>query len=65
MNGKFILYALCVSLVSTVMSWGRMVSSATDSSSSYRSGYSGSNWGSTTGGGGGSWGGGGGGGGHK
>jgi uncharacterized membrane protein len=64
MNGKFLLYAIVVSLLSTTLSWSRMLSSF-GNANSYRSGYSGSSWGSTTGGGGGSWGGGAGGGGHK
>jgi hypothetical protein len=65
MNGKFLIYALVVSLGSTALSWGRLLSAPSSASSGYRSGYSGSSWGSTTGGGGGSWGGGAGGGGHK
>jgi hypothetical protein len=65
MNGKFLIYALVVSLLTTTLSWGRLLSSSANSSDGYRSGYSGSSWGSTTGGGGGSWGGGAGGGGHK
>jgi hypothetical protein len=62
MNGKFLIYALVVSLASTAISWGRLLSAPSSAGSGYRSG---SSWGSTTGGGGGSWGGGAGGGGHK
>jgi len=61
MNGKFIVYAIMVSLTSTLASWGRMTTGAIGTSRSYTSGYTGSTWNSTTGGG--SWGGGGGG--HK
>lgn len=55
MSGKFIIYALLVSLVCTILSWGELTDG---SSGSYRSG-SGSTWSSNSGGG---WGGGGG---HK
>ena len=54
MNGKFIVYALLVSLVCTALSWSTLV----DGGGSYRSG-SGSTWSSNSGYSGGSWGGGG------
>lgn len=56
MNGKFIVYALIVSFVCTISSWGELLDGSGGSGSSYRSG-SGSSWSSNTGGG--SWGGGG------
>lgn len=62
MNFKFILYALMVSLLSTTVSWGKFLSSASNSG---RTSGRGSSWSSNTGSGGGSWGGGAGGGGHK
>jgi hypothetical protein len=62
MNGKFIVYALAVSLLSTGVSWTKMLRTSSGSSN-WGSGYSGSSWSSNTGSGGGSWGGGAGG--HK
>jgi hypothetical protein len=63
MNGKFLVYALVVSLLSTGVSWTKLLSVPSSSGSSWGSGYGGSSWSSNTGGGGGSWGGGSGG--HK
>lgn len=60
MNGKFIVYALIVSFVCTMFSWGALLDGSGGGGSSSRSG-SGSSWSSNTGSGG-SWGGGGG---HK
>ena len=57
MNGKYIFYALCITLVSTVMSWSNMIKSSANSGS-------GSGFSSTSSGGGGSFGNGSGGG-HK
>ncbi|WP_170942250.1 hypothetical protein [Noviherbaspirillum denitrificans] len=57
MNGKFILYALMVSLVCTILSWGELADGGSGSAS-----RSGSSWSSNSGSTGGSWGGGGG---HK
>ena len=61
MNGKFILYAVLVSILCTTASWGRMQPGP--SSNGSRSGAGGSSWSSNTGGG--SWSGGSSGGGHK
>lgn len=55
MNGKFILYALIVSFVCTMFSWGALLDGPGGSSSSSHAG-SGSTWSSNTGSGGGSWG---------
>jgi hypothetical protein len=60
MKGKFIVYALVVSLVTTMASWGKVLSGNSFGGSGSRSG---SSWSSTSGGS--SWGSGGGGGGHK
>ncbi|MBI1891913.1 MAG: hypothetical protein HYS18_14800 [Burkholderiales bacterium] len=57
MNGKFIVYALIVSLVSTGSSWNRLLSSPSMRGSGSGSSYSGSSWSSNTGSGS-SWGGG-------
>ena len=56
MNGKFIVYALIVSFVCTISSWGALLDGSGGSGPSSRSG---SSWSSNTGSGGGSWGGGG------
>jgi hypothetical protein len=63
MKGKFMAYALVVTMLSTAFSWGRLFSSASNSGMS--NGSRGSSWTTNTGGGGGAWGGGAGGGGHK
>jgi hypothetical protein len=55
MNGKFVVYALLVSLVCTAMSWTSLFSDDRGSGGSFRS-SSGSTWRSNSGG---SWGGGG------
>ncbi len=52
MRGKFTVYAIVVILVTTLSSWGKMLSG----SSSGSSGVRGSSWSSNTGSGGGSWG---------
>ena len=52
MKGKFLLYAILVSLLSTVISWGQFFASLAPSTSSGR----GSNWSTRTGTGGGVWG---------
>jgi len=59
MNGKFIVYALIVSLACTVISWGKLLSSGGPGGNTWSNAGSGSTWSSNSG----SWGGGGGG--HK
>lgn len=54
MNGKFIVYAVIVTMLSTGVSWSRFLSAAISSGSSSSS--SGSSWSSSTGSSGGSWG---------
>ena len=60
MNRTFLVYAVFVTVLSTVGSWGRLFRSIGNGEAG-----AGSSWTSTTGGGGGSYGGGAGGGGHK
>jgi uncharacterized membrane protein len=62
MKGKFMVYALVVTMLSTAFSWGRLFASASNSGNPNSRG---SSWTTNTGGGGGAWGGGAGGGGHK
>ena len=62
MNGRFLMYAVFVTALSTFASWGKMFSTV-GNSNGYNPG--GSSWSNTVGGGGGSYGGGAGGSGHK
>jgi len=59
MKGKFLIYALLVSLFFTAISWSELLSSPTNDSKGRKLFTRGSSWGSNTGGDGGSWGGGG------
>lgn len=63
MNGKFLVYAVVVTALSTGINWTRFISSAV--SSSNQSSNSGSSWSSHTSGSGGTWGSGSSGGSHK